>query len=79
MTCKVIKTGDVWEVEVFDIPVRVGFKSSRTCYDKSSNSERRFDSLVRARSSVRQLALCNQTDYTKFLTLTYSVTKSRNT
>lgn len=74
MNCKIIKCGDVWEVVVFENPVKVGFKVSRDNKKHDEDSEKRFDNLVRARTAVRQLVLCNQTRYTKFLTLTYAVT-----
>ncbi len=75
MNCKVIKCGDVWEVMVFENPVKVGFKVyDRIRKEKTDKTEKRFDNLMRSRTAVRQLVLCNQTRYTKFLTLTYAVT-----
>lgn len=75
MYCKILKCGDVWEVMVFEKPIKVGFKvHDRIRKEKDESTEKRFDNLVRSRTAVRQLVLCNETRYTKFLTLTYAVT-----
>lgn len=80
MTCKVTRCGDVWEVIQYEIPVPVGFKVSRKHPDliedrEDREVERRMDNLARARKSVRQIVLTNQTEYTKFFTLTYANTQ----
>lgn len=77
MRAKAVVCGDIVEVCVYSVPIECGKREhlpkrkEKTQYDEF---EKRKDNLSRARQNVRRIIWCNQTKYTKFITLTYANT-----
>lgn len=77
MRAKAVVCGDIVEVSVYSVPIDCGKrehtpkKRELTEYD---DFDKRKDNLARSRQTVRRLIWCNQTKFTKFITLTYAQT-----
>lgn len=76
MYCKVVQSGDVVEMYFYKVPIKVGNKRSFDIVksDSSENKEKRSDNVYRARRNVRRIVWSNQSEYSKFVTLTYAET-----
>lgn len=77
MYFKVVVSGDTVEIIEYSAPVPCCFERETKIERKEENTEeiqKREDNLYRARKNVRHIIWCNQTKYTKFVTLTYSET-----
>lgn len=80
MRCKAVTSGETVELYFYQVPVECGKKKKQKCVEKNEdeqkkeNKEKREDNLYRARQNIRRIIWSNQTDYTKFLTLTYKDT-----
>lgn len=70
---KVVICGDFVEYVRYVNPINLEKNNTKKLKDK--NSAKRDDNLFRARQSIRHLIWCNQTQYTKFVTLTYEKTE----
>lgn len=78
MRSKVIVSGNRVEVYDYKTPVPVGFKREtkikRREVNENEEYKKRDDNLYRARKNIREIIWCNETKYTKFVTLTYAET-----
>lgn len=77
MHFKVVVSGDTVEIIEYSTPVPCCFERETKIERKEENTEeiqKREDNLYRARKNVRHIIWCNQTKYTKFVTLTYADT-----
>lgn len=75
MRCKVVTSGDIVELYFYQIPIQCGKKRNREVIkNEEKNLGKRNDNIYRARENIRRIVWNNQTEYTKFVTLTYSDT-----
>lgn len=79
MYCKVVTSGENVELYFYSVPIKVGESRKkkierREKEDVTEDFDKRLDNLYRARLNVRRIIWCNESKYTKFVTLTYAET-----
>lgn len=75
MRCKVVTSGDIVELYFYQIPIQCGSERKREIVKNEENElGKRKDNIYRSRQNVRRIIWNNQTEFTKFVTLTYAET-----
>lgn len=79
MYCKAVTSGSNFELYFYSVPIKVGECrkkkiEKRDKEDVKEDFDKRLDNLYRARLNVRRVIWCNESRYTKFVTLTYAET-----
>ena len=72
--CKVITAGNKQQFFNYTKPQLRDYKTIRSSYEKSTDSDKRDDNLQRTRNEMILLIDCNVTRYSKFITLTFANT-----
>jgi len=75
---KIIISGNVIEYLRYLIPISVEPREHEIHKNEETSKGKRLDNLTRARAEIRRTIWCNQTEYTKFVTLTYAETNLDN-
>lgn len=71
---KIVISGNVIEYYRYFVPISVEPREHEIIKGSKKEQGKRKDNLSRARQSIRRAIWCNQTEYTKFVTLTYKDT-----
>lgn len=75
MYSKIVVSGDNAEIYYYSVPINCNSKPhKKTEKIKDNECEKRLDNLYRARLNLRRIVWSNFTEYSKFITLTYSET-----
>ncbi len=72
---KIVISGNVIEYIRYVNPINVEPRKHEIYKNEEKSEGKREDNLLRARANIRRCIWCNQTKYTKFVTLTYSETE----